>query len=65
MPETAGLPRNQVPPPPVAPSASSAKGAATSGSRATLKNVPGAVPTRDDRERVQTIYIPRKTKTPQ
>lgn len=60
-----GFPSNQFPPPPVAPSASSAKPAATSGSRATLKNVPGAVPTRDDRERVQTIYISRKTKTPQ
>jgi hypothetical protein len=27
--------------------------------------VPKAAPVKDDRERVQTIYIPRKTKKPQ
>ena len=59
-----GFPSTHFPPPPVAAASSLATGAATAP-KATLKNVPKAEPVKDDRERVQTIYIPRKTKTPQ
>ncbi len=47
-----GFPSTGFPPPPVA----------VIPPRSTLKNVPEAAPANDDRERVQTIYIPRKAK---
>jgi len=59
-----GFPSTQFPPPPVAAMDSSTASGATAP-KATLKNVPKAAPVKDDRERVQTIYIPRKTKAPQ
>jgi len=59
-----GFPSTHFPPPPVA-SVDSSTAAGASAPKATLKNMPKAAPDKDDRERVQTIYIPRKTKTPQ